>query len=386
MKYKIMYVVGARPNFMKVAPIIKQLKKDHKFNQILVHTGQHYSEEMSFLFFEQLRLPKPDVNLEVGSCSHATQTAEIMKRFEPVLMDYSPDVLVLVGDVNSTLACALVASKIIYSKSVKRKRPLIAHVEAGLRSFDRQMPEEINRIVTDHLSDILFATEEDAVCNLIKEGISTKKVFLVGNVMIDTLFSHLKHAEKSTILKRLGLSKNGQIEPFAVLTLHRPSNVDEKQKLREILSGIKEVSKRLPIIFPVHPRTQLRISQNRFFSFFDSYLQNDQLILSKGLYGIPPLGYLDFLALLSKAKLILTDSGGIQEESTVLGVPCVTIRDNTERPVTIKEGTNVLTKASKKDIVACSIEQMNKKRDRRVPRLWDGNAATRIIKILKRYL
>jgi len=414
MNYLIMHIVGARPNFMKIAPLVKAIKEHNQtgisphLDQIIVHTGQHYDEKMSELFFDHLGLPKPDINLEVGSASHAVQTAEIMIRFEKVLLQYQPDAIIVVGDVNSTIACTLVASKIQYPASnlrlatcnSKRRRPLIVHVEAGLRSFDRTMPEEINRILTDQLSDLLFTTEEDANENLKREGISSEKVFFVGNVMIDTLFQHLEKAKKSDILNRLGLinqrlrtSDQGLSTrdyalstPYAVLTLHRPSNVDHKETFLNILEALKEISQKIPIIFPVHPRTQNRIKLFHLDQYFKRFsTSNLQLATcNSGIYCIEPLGYLDFLWLMANAKLVLTDSGGIQEETTVLGVSCVTIRENTERPITVKMGTNIVAGTKKENIINTALSQLNKLNNASnpIPPLWDGQAAKRIVDIL----
>jgi len=414
MNYLIMHIVGARPNFMKIAPLVKAIKEHNQtgisphLDQIIVHTGQHYDEKMSELFFDHLGLPKPDINLEVGSASHAVQTAEIMIRFEKVLLQYQPDAIIVVGDVNSTIACTLVASKIQYPASnlrlatcnLKRRRPLIVHVEAGLRSFDRTMPEEINRILTDQLSDLLFTTEEDANENLKREGISSEKIFFVGNVMIDTLFQHLEKAKKSDILNRLGLinqrlrtSDQGLSTrdyalstPYAVLTLHRPSNVDHKETFLNILEALKEISQKIPIIFPAHPRTQNRIKQFSLEDYFINLSTRDYGLSTKHscIYCIEPLGYLDFLWLMANAKLVLTDSGGIQEETTVLGVSCVTIRENTERPITVKMGTNIVAGTKKENIINTALSQLNKLNNASnpIPPLWDGQAAKRIVDIL----
>ena len=429
MEYLIMHIVGARPNFMKIAPLVKAIEEYNQthsshLDQVIVHTGQHYDENMSELFFNQLGLPKPDINLEVGSASQAVQTAEIMVRFEKVLLQYQPDAIIVVGDVNSTIACTLVASKIEYSTcnsqlvtcDLKRRKPLIVHVEAGLRSFDRTMPEEINRILTDQLSDLLFTTEEDANENLKREGISSEKIFFVGNVMIDTLFQHLEKAKKSDILNRLGLidqrlrtSNQGLSTrdyalstsdqglstrdyalstPYAVLTLHRPSNVDHKDTFLNILEALKEISKKIPIIFPAHPRTQNRIKLFSLENYFINPSTRDYGLSTKHscIYCIEPLGYLDFLWLMANAKLVLTDSGGIQEETTVLGIPCVTIRENTERPITVKMGTNIVAGTKKEDIINAAFSQLNKPNKPNnatnpIP-LWDGQAAKRIVKIL----
>ncbi len=387
---KIIHVVGARPNFMKVAPLVDAVKAHNatcaeacRIKQLIVHTGQHYDDKMSKLFFDDLEIPKPDINLEVGSASHAVQTAEIMKRFEPVLLTERPDYVLVVGDVNSTIACSLVAVKL----GVR-----VAHVEAGLRSFDRTMPEEINRILTDAISDILFVTEESGINNLRSEGIPTEKIHFVGNVMIDTLLKHRIKADQSSVLENLGLAfDNGmeskQVKPYALLTLHRPSNVDNKRILQGILAALSEISKRIPIIFPIHPRTLKKIREFGFDSYFSKLLTGWSAgsDLNK-IYVVEPQGYLDFLKLLYSAKLVLTDSGGIQEESTVLGVVCLTIRDNTERPVTVSEGTNIIVGTDRDVIIdktfICLDKQLNININKKVPRLWDGNAALRIIDIL----
>ena len=405
----VMLVAGARPNFMKISAIIDAVKV---YNQSharsiayqLVHTGQHYEQKMSHAFFQDLGMPKPDVDLGVGSGSHAQQTAEIMKRIEPVLLEVQPDVLLVVGDVNSTLGCALVASKIIYPSSggsEGRLRPLIVHVEAGLRSFDREMPEEINRVLTDALSDMLFTTEEGATKHLQAEGIAKSKIFFVGNTMVDTLLKHRGKALQSTILRQLGLgggwaqdsppSKTRRaaklvkqaVCPYAVLTLHRPSNVDQPNTLKPILDALKVIGKTFPIVFPVHPRTRTRLADFGFQRYFVNSLGDGQVMVKgPGLYGIDPLSYLDFLCLTSHAQLVLTDSGGIQEETTILGVPCVTIRENTERPITVTQGTNVLAGVSTQSIVACAKRQLTRKRQMAKPKYWDGKAGTRIVKIL----
>ena len=409
-----MNIVGARPNFMKMASIIDAINKyngsapDPKFKiqHLLVHTGQHYDDAMSEAFFRDLELPRPDIYLGVGSGSHAVQTAEIMSRFEPVLLEHKPDLVVLVGDVNSTVACALVASKIIYSNgssthspnnSISHSlinpgiiRPLIVHVEAGLRSFDRTMPEEINRLLTDSLSDYLFTTEENAKENLLREGISNEKIFFVGNTMIDTLLKHREKANQSNILFKLGLKtlnpqpSTSDLTPYGVLTLHRPSNVDDKETFQSILKALIEVSKSIPIIFPVHPRTINRIKEFHFEEYFNFEIQNLTLNSQNShIYCLEPLGYFDFLCLTSNAKLMLTDSGGIQEETTILGIPCITLRENTERPITATHGTNVIVGTDTKKIIDESVNALNGNRShKRIPSFWDGKAGERIISIL----
>lgn len=385
---KIITVVGARPNFMKAAPILRAIREHNAaglspaIQTLLVHTGQHYDEVMSDRFFADLGLPQPDVHLGVGSGGHGNQTAEILRRFEEVLAREWPDLVIVVGDVNSTLACALATAKLIVPAG--KTRPLIAHVEAGLRSFDREMPEEINRIVTDHLSDLLFVTEESGLANLRREGIPTEKVFFVGNTMIDSLLAFQDGAERSTILDQLGLrlscgtNDKRSAEPYALLTLHRPSNVDEAAAFKNILQGLSDVSQQMKIIFPAHPRTRKRIQEfdlNRNFELDFSPGRN-------GLRLIEPLSYLDFLCLMKNARIVLTDSGGIQEESTCLGVPCVTIRENTERPVTVERGTNVIAGTSPTGIRKAIARQLAEKHRKSIPQKWDGKAAHRILPIL----
>jgi len=356
MKRKIMLVAGARPNFMKIAPVHGALAAAGH-DVVLVHTGQHYDAEMSRLFFDELGIPEPDINLEVGSASHAVQTAEIMKRFEPVLLQHRPDMVMVVGDVNSTAGCSLVTKKL--------DGVALAHVEAGLRSFDRTMPEEINRVVTDALSDLLFTTERSGDENLIAEGIPRERVRFVGNVMIDTLLSHLERARGLDAPSRHGLAPGG----YALVTLHRPSNVDDAQVLATIMDAIAELAERLPVLFPVHPRT--RVSLERW--------EGERGGAPEGLRFAPPLGYLEFVHLMSEARLMLTDSGGIQEETTVLGVPCLTLRENTERPVTIEQGTNVLVGRDPMKIRSEAEAILKGRRTAaRVPEGWDGRAAERI--------
>ncbi|MFY9269316.1 MAG: UDP-N-acetylglucosamine 2-epimerase (non-hydrolyzing) [Candidatus Manganitrophaceae bacterium] len=369
---KVINVAGARPNFMKIAPLMKAYRKHSSIEPILVHTGQHYHEGLSDLFFKDLEIPPPDVHLNVGSASHAVQTAEVMKRFETVLIDHRPDLVVVVGDVNSTIAAALT--------SVKMGIP-VAHVEAGLRSFDQTMPEEVNRVLTDAISGYLFTTERSADENLKKEGIAAEKIFFVGNVMIDTLLKYRDMAKQSSVLKRLGLEEEG-IAPYAVLTLHRPGNVDQKETFEAILEGVAALSKNIPVVFPVHPRTRKQIDQ----SAFGQYFVNDQSPagLRTGIHLIEPLGYLDFICLMGNAKLVMTDSGGIQEETTVLGIPCLTLRNNTERPVTITEGTNFLVGNTGQKIIDAATKALNGGTFRgHIPELWDGKAAERIVAILE---
>jgi UDP-N-acetylglucosamine 2-epimerase (non-hydrolysing) len=365
----IICVVGARPNFMKMAAILPALKGGgYPLNTHLVHTGQHYDAAMKDAFFHQLDIPTPDIDLEVGSGSHGVQTAEIMRRFEPVIDKERPSAVLVVGDVNSTIACALVA--------VKKGVPVI-HVEAGLRSWDRTMPEEINRILVDQLSDFLFTTERIALDNLTREGISADKVHFVGNVMIDTLLRLLPKAPSAKSI----LAKLSPDAPFSVgsgsyglLTMHRPSNVDEADVLEGLLSELVNISKQIPLIFPVHPRTRAQI---RRFGL-------EKFLAEPNLLPLPPIGYLEMLGLMKGAKLVLTDSGGIQEETTALGVPCITIRENTERPITVTSGTNTLVGTDSKKISGAVMEVLGSGgKAGRIPELWDGSAAVRIAAVLQ---
>jgi UDP-N-acetylglucosamine 2-epimerase (non-hydrolysing) len=356
---KVINVVGARPNFMKVAPIVAAMKRrPNDFLPLVVHTGQHYDASMSEAFFTDLNLPKPDIHLEVGSGSHAVQTAAVMQRFEPVVLSEKPDWVLVVGDVNSTIACALVCVKL----GIK-----VAHVEAGLRSRDPTMPEEINRILTDQISDLLFTPSPDADQNLLAEGIPVERFKLVVNIMIDSLFSNLERARESNIKTQLGLSER----QYAVLTLHRPSNVDNRETFERILAALESISDSLPIVFPVHPRTRKTLSE---FGLTDRFSSRKNLRL------VEPLGYLDFLNLYSTARLVLTDSGGIQEETTALGVPCLTLRENTERPITVEMGTNVVVGTDTQRIVSEATAILNGQlKDARQPPLWDGHTAERIL-------
>ena len=355
----IMHVVGARPNFPKVAPTMAAMGQwPARFKQVLVHTGQHYDYNMSQIFFEHLEMPAPDEFLAVGSGSHAAQTAAVMTAFESAVNKHRPDWVFLVGDVNSTLACALVCAKLCLP---------VAHVEAGLRSRDRTMPEEINRLVTDQVSDLLFTPSRDANDNLVREGIDPRKIHFVGNVMIDTLAKLLPKAAERPILAKLGL-KPGK---YILTTLHRPSNVDEPGVLREILEAMSQATESHPVIFPVHPRTRNRIK--------DLGLKESD----SGFRLIDPLGYLDFLALMSTAGLVVTDSGGIQEETTFLGIPCLTIRPNTERPITITQGTNRLVTSRAEDLTRAMADSFqNGPPKARRPALWDGQAAQRITQVM----
>jgi UDP-N-acetylglucosamine 2-epimerase (non-hydrolysing) len=358
---KVINVCGARPNFMKIAPLMRAYREYSRVSPLVVHTGQHYDHNMSELFFGQLQIPQPDVNLGVGSGSHAVQTAEIMRRFEPVVLEHRPDWVVVVGDVNSTIACGLVAKKLGVS---------LAHVEAGLRSFDRTMPEELNRLLTDAISDLLFVSEPSGLENLRREGIADEKVHFVGNVMIDTLRANLEHAQRSAILEELGLEEGH----YNVVTLHRPSNVDDAPTFAGIVDALDAIQQDLPTIFPMHPRTVGNLPKLGLAKRFESMRQ---------LRVVEPLGYLDFLRLMADAAVVLTDSGGIQEETTILGVWCLTVRENTERPVTITSGTNTLVGTDPVRIVAayrrCRAEKLS---DPPVPEKWDGQAALRIAKVL----
>jgi UDP-N-acetylglucosamine 2-epimerase (non-hydrolysing) len=376
---RLVSVVGARPNFIKISPIVEELNRCHDFEHRLVHTGQHYDELLSDNFFRDLSLPEPDVNLQVGSGSHAAQTAEIMKRIEPVLLDYKPQMLLVVGDVNSTLAAALTAAKLGIP---------VAHIEAGLRSFDASMPEEINRKLTDAISTLLFVTEQSGIDNLIREGIPPEKVFLVGNVMIDSLLRHRELAARSGILDRLGVSNPGdscngnKCRPYGVLTLHRPSNVENRGTLEGILRAVSKISQELPVFFPVHPRTRKKIGA---FGLLP-YLSGSPAPSVSSIVPLEPLGYLEFLALNAHARLVLTDSGGVQEETTALGVPCLTLRENTERPATVEHGTNQIVGVQPDDILAAAQSTLRKPPGTTTgPPLWDGKAASRLIAIIREY-
>ncbi len=366
----IVCVVGARPNFMKIAPIYRALSgMSRPVPKRLVHTGQHYGPDMESQYFQALGIPAPDINLEVGSASHALQTAEIMRRFEPVLDREQAAAVLVVGDVNSTLACALVA--------VKKGIPVI-HVEAGLRSFDRAMPEEINRVLTDQISALMFTTEKSARPNLLREGIAPERIHFVGNVMIDTLHHSLQQAiDAARTLRQYGAPAEWAKQGYAVLTLHRPSNVDDPDALNAMLSAIREVSLRLPVVFPVHPRTRARIEQYRL----------GDILKSESVLALPPMGYLEMLGLMRSAKMVLTDSGGIQEETTALGIPCVTLRDSTERPITVEEGTNTLAGHDPARILdACDDILRTGGKAGKIPELWDGRASQRIAAVLCAWL
>ena len=361
---KVINVAGARPNFMKVAPIVAAMKRrGAEFQSFLVHTGQHYDAAMSEAFFRDLGLPKPDVHLGVGSGSHAAQTAAIMKAFEPVVVREKPDWVTVVGDVNSTLACALVCAKL----GVK-----VAHVEAGLRSRDRTMPEEINRLLTDQIANLLFTPSPDADANLRAEGIPDERICFVGNIMIDSLLGQMDRASESNARAALNL----QDKDYAVLTLHRPSNVDDADAFVRVLEALETIAETLPIVFPAHPRTRKMITKLGL---------NTRVERIENLIVSDPIGYLDFLQLLSGARLVLTDSGGIQEETTVLGIPCITLRENTERPITVEMGTNTIAGTDPKKIIAAARHAFDNPSDKsapRIPPLWDGRAADRILDAL----
>ena len=361
MSDEIFFVAGARPNFMKIAPLVHQ-SVEQGVNFKIIHTGQHYDYNMSRVFFENLNIPEPDYFLNAGSGTHAQQTAKVMIEFEKLLLEEKPKIVVVVGDVNSTIACALVAKKLFID---------VAHVEAGLRSFDRKMPEEINRVLTDQISDLLFTTEKDAEINLKNEGIDDQKILFVGNVMIDTLITNLEKAKHLDTFKSLGLTKN----EYALITLHRPSNVDKKEDLIEIVDVLNYLSERIKIFFPVHPRTNKNLIE---FGLYER-LKSENLIIAE------PMGYLEFLNLMYNSRMILTDSGGIQEEASYLGIPILTLRENTERPITVEIGTNTiigrdfdLLKRHTNDILAS-----NYKKGQEIEG-WDGKAARRIIEKIKK--
>lgn len=376
----LILVAGARPNFVKIAPIVEAIDRRNELHgatlsHVLVHTGQHYDERMSTSFFRDLNIPDPDVNLGVGPGSQVWQTAEIMKRFEQVCRDRNPTCVVVVGDVNSTVACALTARKLDVP---------VAHVEAGLRSFDRHMPEEINRIVTDAVSDLLFTSEESGCRNLLREGVPSSRIHFVGNVMVDTLLMHRAKASRSDILARLGLD-GGSRRPYGLLTLHRPSNVDDGIVLARILDAVREVSLSRPVLFPVHPRTLGCMERFGMMSYFAGNEVGEHRLCegASGIFGLPPLGYLEFLQLMAHADVVMTDSGGIQEETTILRVPCVTIRDNTERPVTVSHGTNHVVGTQRDTILKGILSALGTRYDSiTTPQYWDGGAADRIVRVL----
>jgi UDP-N-acetylglucosamine 2-epimerase (non-hydrolysing) len=355
----VVHVVGARPNFMKMAPLMEALRSADGVKQVLVNTGQHYDDSMSRAFVRDLGLPTPDYDLGVGSASHAVQTARVMMEFEKVCLAERPDLVVVVGDVNSTLAASLVAAKLLIP---------VAHVEAGLRSGDRTMPEEINRIVTDRLADVLLTPSPDADVNLIAEGVPREKIHLIGNIMIDSLMRHLPMATFDRVRDRIPVAEGN----YAVLTLHRPSNVDDVDVFRGILAAVTTIAEQVPVVFPVHPRTRQRMKE--FGITLSSVLLTE------------PLGYIDFLSLTSHARLILTDSGGLQEESTALGIPCLTLRENTERPITVTEGTNQVVGTDKDAILAGFRRALTATGAPRKPDLWDGRTASRIARVLCQFL
>lgn len=357
MSIRLDCVVGARPNFMKMAAVYKEIRRRPRLRARLIHTGQHYSPEMSDAFFRELDLPVPDCNLEVGQGTPVIQMAGILERLEPLFLQDRPDAVIVVGDVNSTVAASLVAVRL----GIR-----IAHVEAGLRSFDRGMPEEINRLITDTISDFLFVTEPSGVTNLIAERVSRDRIFLVGNVMIDTLLDSLSRAEHSDVLERFGLLPRG----YALVTLHRPSNVDDPERFQKLMGALSVLARSLPVVFPIHPRTRQRLESGGWDT--------------GGIRLVPPLGYLDFLRLMSQTRLMLTDSGGIQEETTILNVPCLTLRENTERPITVEQGTNRLVGVDPKAILAAADQALAAPPAApRAPDLWDGKAAQRILDILE---
>jgi len=371
-KKKIFIVAGARPNFVKVAPIMRAMAESPSLRPILVHTGQHYDHNMSQSFFDELNIPRPDVFLEVGSGSHAAQTAAVMVAFEKAVLELKPDLVLVVGDVNSTLACSLVSAKLMIP---------VAHVEAGLRSFDRSMPEEINRVLTDSISSYLFVTEPSGRDNLLREGVAEDNIFFVGNVMIDTLAENARRVKNGEAVRPLG-DFSGD---YAALTLHRPSNVDDPATFSRIISALEATASIAPVFFPAHPRT---VNNIRRFGLDDHFAAWDGASIPAGkIFIMEPLGYLEFLSLTMNAKIVLTDSGGIQEETTWLGVPCATIRENTERPVTVDVGTNILVGSDAEKISRAAAAALRGDwKQGRVPELWDGHAASRIVSKLESLL
>lgn len=357
----VVHVVGARPNFMKIAPLMAAMQVEPRFRQVLINTGQHYDEKMAGGFFRELNLPVPDRDLGVGSGSHAVQTAKVMVAFEEACLEVKPDLVVVVGDVNSTMAAAIVAAKLVIP---------VAHVEAGLRSRDRAMPEEVNRIVTDRLADLLLTPSRDGDANLLAEGVPPERIRFVGNIMIDTLHRHLPIATFDRIRERIPVEKGS----YAVLTLHRPSNVDNPETFREILTALTTIARTIPIVFPVHPRTRARLAEFGLDEALEGFVLTE------------PLGYIDFLSLTSNARLILTDSGGLQEESTALGIPCLTMRENTERPVTITDGTNRLVGTRAADILSGFETAISTPPSSKRPELWDGKTAGRITDVFRDFL
>ena len=359
---KLVNIVGARPNFMKIAPIMQYLKNHKTIHPILLHTGQHYDAKMSHLFFNELEIPKPDFNLEVGSDTQAKQVAKIMERFDDICIKIKPDAIMVVGDVNSTAACSLVAAKM----GIK-----VIHLEAGLRSYDRTMPEEINRLVTDVLADLLLTPSDDANENLKNEGISEDKIVKVGNIMIDTLFHFLPKAEKSQVLQKLSVNK----EEYCLITLHRPSNVDFKDKLNGIIDVIERIQSEIPVVLPMHPRTLKNISE---FGLEGKVRSMKNLIVQE------PLGYLDFQKLMSNSRFVVTDSGGVQEETTALRIPCITVRDNTERPITVSEGSNELAGTNPEVVLDFALKALKGEwKKSKIPKMWDGNTSERVISAIE---
>ena len=366
---RIVNIVGARPNFVKMAPLIRAMKRQPAFVPTLIHTGQHYDQAMSEQFFQDLEIRPPDFNLEVGSGSHALQTAQVMQRLDPILDALRPDLVLVVGDVNSTLAAAITAVK---------RGIAVAHVEAGLRSFDRSMPEEINRILTDAVADFLFVTEESGRVNLVREGVDPARIHFVGNVMIDALEGSRRQWESSSIFDKLGVEPGAT---YAVLTLHRPSNVDDPGALANFLEALETLACHIPIVFPVHPRVKQRLAREGCGGI--AATERPDRLHSKGIAYVDPLGYLDFVALMSRARLVLTDSGGIQEETTMLGVPCLTLRETTERPVTVTHGTNRVIGSDPGQILGEALQTLAHPPRRDVaPPFWDGQAAERIVEVL----
>ncbi len=361
---EIILVVGARPNFMKIAPLYAELKR-RGVKQILLHTGQHYDKNMSKVFFEDLGMPEPDIYLGIGSGSHAEQTAKVMVEFEKVCIEHQPSMVVVVGDVNSTIACSIVAAKLWITS---------AHVEAGLRSFDRKMPEEINRILTDTICDLLLTPSLDGNENLLKEGVEAHKIHFVGNIMIDSLMINLERARNCDVHARLNIEKGN----YGVVTLHRPSNVDDKEAFERIITALEVLGEKIPLVLPLHPRTN---KQAENFGLSGRLKSIPNIIITE------PAGYLDFVALMASSKIVLTDSGGLQEETTALGIPCITLRENTERPITVIEGTNIIVGNDKDAIISTAMDILdNGGKSGSIPQLWDGNTASRISDVLLSYI
>lgn len=372
-RFKVFNVVGARPNMMKIAPIAAEMRRHPDLQPVLVHTGQHYDFRMSQVFLEQLNMGDPDYNLQVGSGTHHAQTAQIILNFGEIVQKDRPDMIVVAGDVNSTIACALVGAKEMIP---------VAHIESGLRSFDRTMPEEINRLMTDAVADLLFTTEESANKNLEREGIPPEKIFFTGNVMIDSLVGALERARRSAILNQLGLRP----KQYAVLTLHRPSNVDDPHKFSATLRAIAQFAREIPVIFPVHPRSAARAQQFQIDGM--NSCDGKSHVQDRGIWTMPPISYLDFLGLVDSSRMVITDSGGIQEETTYLGVPCLTFRENTERPVTVTSGSNRLIGSGPDALVAEARKVLHEDAQwhRTPPPLWDGHAAERIVAVIRDFL